>query len=221
MKILVIGDTHLSKFEENKYNFLKRIISAADRVIINGDFWDSWFITFDEFINSDWKRLFSLLLSKGTIYIHGNHDPSELSDNRVFRFCVSSSDSYDTKINGIKYHFEQGYRILREVEKSFILNTYFSFIKKSPKFFLMVIKKIESVIFFFFPKMKYDNSIGRRNNAILKEKCNKNVINVFSDTHVQEVDLDNNFANTGSIEYGHASYIVIDEEGLELKEEEY
>ena len=62
MKILVFSDTHLSStFEEKKFNLLKEIISRADRVIINGDFWEGYLISFKEFLDSRWKELFPLL----------------------------------------------------------------------------------------------------------------------------------------------------------------
>ncbi len=42
MRILVISDTHLThKFDQRKFEYLLSIISQADKVIINGDFWDS------------------------------------------------------------------------------------------------------------------------------------------------------------------------------------
>ena len=61
-KILIFSDTHLTKrFEEKKYNLLVRLVSSSDRVIINGDFWDSWFVSFKDFLGSKWNKLFPLL----------------------------------------------------------------------------------------------------------------------------------------------------------------
>ncbi|KKP50689.1 MAG: hypothetical protein UR42_C0024G0015, partial [Candidatus Roizmanbacteria bacterium GW2011_GWA2_33_33] len=50
MNILVFSDTHLYlPFDGKKFNFLKKIISDSDQVIINGDFFDDYMISFDEF----------------------------------------------------------------------------------------------------------------------------------------------------------------------------
>jgi predicted phosphodiesterase len=87
MKILVISDVHLDNaFEKPKYRFLKKIIRRADRVIINGDFWDGYLVKFQQFIQSPWKSLFPLLKSKKTIYIYGNHDKKILSDKHTALF---------------------------------------------------------------------------------------------------------------------------------------
>jgi len=221
MKVVVIGDTHLSKFDENKYNFLVKIISSSDEVIINGDFWDKWFISFDDFLNSEWSRLFPLLLSKKSVYISGNHDPLNFLDNRVNRFSVYFSDSYDTKLNGVKYHFEHGHRVLKNMEKNKIINFYLKLTNSMPRAFLKAIKAVEGVIYFLSPKSQHDNVISGRNNKILKENSKEGRISIFSDTHNPEVDLENNFANTGSIEYGHASYLVIEEGEIRLEQDTY
>lgn len=71
MKTLIFSDTHLTKkFDLKKFLFLKRIIESADQVIINGDFWDSWFSDFNGFLKSGWKDLFHSLKEKETIYIY-------------------------------------------------------------------------------------------------------------------------------------------------------
>jgi len=68
MKILIFSDTHLtSKFDQEKFDFLKKIVNSSDRVIINGDFWDSWFTNFDDFVKSRWNKLFPLLKKKNTM----------------------------------------------------------------------------------------------------------------------------------------------------------
>lgn len=95
MKILIFSDTHLTnQFETHKYEFLQKIIGEHDRVIINGDFWDSWLTDFDSFIKSKWNKIFPLLLEKNTIYIHGDHDPSQMCDERTNLFSITSLDSY-------------------------------------------------------------------------------------------------------------------------------
>ncbi len=94
MKKLIISDTHLTNFNKRQFIFLQDLISSVDQVIINGDFWDSWCVSFEKFVNSKWQDLFDLLLEKNTIYIYGNHDPKDLNDERTSLFAVKSCDSY-------------------------------------------------------------------------------------------------------------------------------
>ena len=65
MKILVISDSHLDQnFEQDKLIFLKQLVESVDQVIINGDFWEGYSISFEEFLNSPWKELLPLLKKK-------------------------------------------------------------------------------------------------------------------------------------------------------------
>lgn len=97
MKTLIISDTHLKKrFNESRFQKLADLINSVDKVIVNGDLWDDDFISFDDFINSKWSRLFPLLKSKNTIYIFGNHDEEEFTDERVALF--SNIQTYVHKI---------------------------------------------------------------------------------------------------------------------------
>ena len=73
MKTIIFSDTHIGKrCDRRRFEYLKKIISDADRVIINGDFRDH-VVKSDKFMNSKWKELFPLLKSKKTIFIYGNH----------------------------------------------------------------------------------------------------------------------------------------------------
>ena len=88
MKTLVLSDTHLTdRFDERKFNFLRAIILPSDQVIINGDFWDSWFTDFDGFVSSKWSGLFLLLLKKNTIYLNGFSKSYAMTGWRVGYAC--------------------------------------------------------------------------------------------------------------------------------------
>ena len=101
MNILVFSDTHLYlPFDGKKFNFLKKIISDSDQVIINGDFFDDYMISFDEFIKSPWNQLFPLLKKKKAIYIFGNHDQEKFSDKRLNLFSDVQVTSYKLQVTG-------------------------------------------------------------------------------------------------------------------------
>ena len=86
MKILLFSDSHLRiRFEQKKFNFLKRIIYEADKVIILGDFWEGSLETFDRFVNSDWKNLFPLLKEKHTVMMKNKKQIKEYRYFPIFR----------------------------------------------------------------------------------------------------------------------------------------
>jgi len=75
MKILVISDLHLTtRFDEKKCEFLEKLINRADKVIINGDFWEAYDLKINSFISSKWNKLFKYLKKNNSIYLFGNHD---------------------------------------------------------------------------------------------------------------------------------------------------
>lgn len=113
MKTLIISDTHLTKrFNQKKFAKLSELINSVDQVIVNGDLWDEDFMTFNDFINSKWSQLFPLLKSKKAIYIFGNHDEEEFTDERVSLFSdtqtyVNRLDLKDGKILYITHGHQQ------------------------------------------------------------------------------------------------------------------
>jgi len=118
MKHLIFSDSHLTdRFEEDKFKFLYRIISQSGRVIINGDFWDGYLTSFDKFIKSPWKKLFPLLLKKKTIYIYGNHDSPDLSDQRVNLFSIKQTEKYFIVSGEILLRIEHGQNIFKIGDK--------------------------------------------------------------------------------------------------------
>lgn len=219
MKIIVFSDTHLRlPFEEEKFIFLEKIIKKADRVIINGDFWDGYIISFDQFTNSPWQHLFPLLKKKKTVYVFGNHDKKILSNKKISLFSYYQTSQYSLKINGKKFIFEHGDRIAPALDG--ILK-----IKKAPSF-------LQKRLINFHDKMlqKYGKDFLKRffkkRNKILKKKIKKEFKNgeilICGHSHFPEVDLKNHLANCGTISGGFASYLLIDEKGkIKLKEERY
>src|SRR3990167_6496286 len=112
MKILVFSDSHLYlPFDEKKFQFLKKIIIDADRVIVNGDFFDNYMIDFNRFIASPWRQLFPYLLQKRAIYIYGNHDKRIYSNPKVNLFSVIQAERYKIKTANKTFIFEHGHKI--------------------------------------------------------------------------------------------------------------
>jgi predicted phosphodiesterase len=221
MKKLIISDTHLSKFNKKQFSFLYDLIESVDEVIINGDFWDSWCISFEKFVNSKWQELFDLLLAKNTIYVYGNHDPKHLCDERCYLFAVETCDSYQFELFGQKFYCEHGHRQMRGFDMGKFINFYLKMIGRQPKVLCYLIAKVEHWLFHLFPKLGTNSKIGKRSNRIIKENSKEGQINIYGHSHHAEIDWNKEFINTGAIMCKQASYVLISEDGVQLKKSRY
>jgi predicted phosphodiesterase len=219
MIIVVFSDTHLRlPFEEEKFRFLEKLVAKADQVIINGDFWDGYIISFDQFINSPWQNLFPLLKKKKTIYVLGNHDKRILSDKRVSLFSHQQKEEYLLKINGSQFVFQHGHQLAPALDDVLKLKKVPAIIQKRLINFhdRQIRKKGKEFLRKFFKK----------NNEKIKKKIKSRFKNgqiiICGHTHYPEIDLKNHFACCGTIAGGFASYLLIDERGrIRLREEGY
>ncbi|MFI5240838.1 MAG: metallophosphoesterase [Microgenomates group bacterium] len=218
MRILVFSDTHLTdNFEEKRYKFLKKIIENSDQVIINGDFWDGYVTDFDKFTKSEWSNLFSLLKSKKTTYLFGNHDKPEFSDRRTSLFSTEQQQSVSIKTRVDNLIIEHGDKYLPFIDAKLSR-------KNIPKSFARHSLDYESFLIRNFGTTLIKNLYQKYNNAI-KEKSaphlkNKDVL-VCGHTHLLEIDLKAKFINSGLINYGLGQYLLIEGDKITDKEEWY
>lgn len=219
MKTLVFSDTHLSfPFEEKKLNFLKNIINNADQVIINGDFWEGYFISFSNFINSPWKELFPLLKKKKAIYIYGNHDRKRFADKNLTLFSTEQTDSYTLKSGDKTFKIEHGNRLL-PLENT----TEEKIINANPNVTTKIMEQIEK---FIVRTTGSTYQLGLRNlNKKIKNLVKLELLEgeyyVCGHTHCAEIDYSNRFINTGMIKHGLAQYLLIDNGIIIPKQEKY
>lgn len=218
MKYLIFSDTHLTdKFDEKKYILLKKIISSADRVIINGDFWDGYEIYFKDFIRSKWKKLFPLLKKKKTVYLYGNHDKKSLSDRRVNLFSVKQVVQYSLQSGKLHFWVEHGNKYFPDWEETVPI--------KQPNFVINRLYDIaEKTLFALFGtniQRYFFSRFNRKIKLLIKKAVLKNHIFVCGHTHAQEIDLKNKFINTGIIRHGLAQYLLIEDGKLQLKSDRY
>jgi len=216
MKTLIVSDIHLRDvFDKKKYLYLEHLFSSVDHIILNGDFWDGYCTTFDRFISSQWNQLFPLLRSKGAIYIYGNHDQKQFSDERTSLFSVEQKDNYILKIDSITYYIEHGDMLCPSIDTIFHLS-----------------RKFLNNINVCLQYMEYMSTlIGSPHNILLK-LANKKIKNklkikqfshwyVCGHTHLAELDEMNRFANSGYIQHGVSSYLIADSSGLSLRTDCY
>ena len=227
MKTVILSDLHFSgKFDEKKYNFLVNIIKPADKVILNGDLWDSWFVDFNGFVTSEWKRLFPLLLSKNTVYLNGNHDPKYKCDERVNLFCVENSDKYVEESNGVKFYIEHGDKLVEGKQKP-IIKVYgfiIHLVGRTPirNFMHHFIHFVETVGFKLIgPHFESRSRLGLEDNLLIKKLKSPNEWLVNGHTHFNELDHEVKYANSGFIIKGYATYLIIENGEIRLIEGSY
>ncbi|MCX6733162.1 MAG: metallophosphoesterase family protein [Candidatus Roizmanbacteria bacterium] len=216
MKTLIISDVHLThRFDEKKFIFLKYLLSSVDQVILNGDFWDGYRTTFDLFLNSQWNQLFPLLRAKKTVYLYGNHDQQKFSDKRVSQFSFIQKENHKIKTKDVTYHIEHGHLLCPSIDLIYPLS-----------------KKSLFYINFFFQKIEHILTILRSPHNILLKHENAKIKRCLSSvqfpywyicghTHYAELDMKNKFANSGSIQFGQATYLIIDSSGISLQSNWY
>lgn len=221
MKILIFSDTHLTdKFNESKYRYLKKIIEQADQVIINGDFWEGYEISFSEFINSPWNKLFPLLKKKKAIYLYGNHDAEFLCDKRVALFSDLQTGSYNLKLNDKEYVIVHGNNLIKLIDDVW-------FIKKSSLIIKLLsynLGIIEGFMIRTFGK-RYLKAVHQRFNNKIKKHVRENGFRgktvISGHTHLAEIDLENNYINIGLNKNGIGQHLFIDDGKIELNEVRY
>ncbi|MFH1188714.1 MAG: metallophosphoesterase [bacterium] len=216
MKTLIVSDVHLYHvFDEKKFLFLKGLFSSVDTIILNGDFWDGYRTTFDAFVSSDWKQLFPLLREKNTIYLYGNHNQRLFSDERVFLFSSVQKNSHLLTMGPQTYHIEHGHFLQKSID------LIYPFSKKSLYYINNVMQRLEHLL----------DIVGNPHHIFLKKE-NETIKKklraiqfphwyVCGHTHYAEIDTNNKFANSGFIQFGKASYLIIDSSGLSLHTKKY
>jgi len=218
MSILIFSDTHLHpRFEEKKFIFLKDIIARADRVIINGDFWDGYLGSFDRFIHSEWKRLFPLLKRKHTIYIYGNHDSERFADTRVSLFSDMACSMYRLVYNNKRYVIEHGNRMLPMIDEilrfdrphPFLVGSYHTLGR-----LLVRTLKHRFIDFYYRPDNK------KIKDRIQKEYLHQEIV-ICGHTHAAEMSIEERFINSGLVGHGLGQYILLDHNTIRASEQWY
>ncbi len=214
-KTLIISDTHLTTiFDLQKFEYLSKLISEYEEVIINGDFWSYYSCTFDEFVNSEWNKLFSILKSK-TIYLYGNHDMAEWMDERMNLFSKEQHETYTLKNNNVTLEIEHGHKIKWNSLKNE------TFIKYHRKLKIGTLNdNIQKLILKWFGTSFY-NSLGKSlENKFIAHNRGENTL-VVGHLHAPEYIQKAKYINTGYINFGNAYYVTVTDNEINLNYEKY
>lgn len=215
MKTVVLSDTHLSStFHPKKFEYLKNIIEDADRVVIAGDFWDGFSISFNNFVESKWQKLFPYLLEKNAVYLYGNHDREEWCDERVSLFSVEQGMETVIGVNGREYHIAHGHTIFEPFEIWPEVNS---------KLILRVASYINVL-----RRMFWAESLPKEGSAIntpmiqwATSNLSEDQILICGHSHYPQIDIAKKFINSGFIGLGYASHVLIDADSPKIVTQRY
>ncbi len=194
MKTLIFSDTHLtSQFDAAKFSFLVNLFKRYDQLIVNGDFWDGYEVRFNKFIHSRWKDLFPYMKNK-TIYIYGNHDRHEWTKQPEL-FSMAQYDRYSLQVGKKELIIEHGHKMAPSFDISY------------PKLSYVLSSFLSSRRFQFGRELRgWENMKMKRYAA---EHLTANQILVCGHSHIPENNRKERYINTGTIDYGIATYISI------------
>jgi len=191
------------------------MILSADTVIINGDFWDSYFVSFEEFLNSEWQKLFSLLKQKHAVYIYGNHDPQAKISKGYLQFADKAAAFFEFKSGGRTFYVEHGDRLSKPLQDRL------SWLKLP-----LFIKKVHNFSEYLSAKMLKNRTPAnyfkaRSLFARARKGKEKEVALVLAHSHLPVKDDKNNNYGTGYIGYGYGSYLLVTEDKVSRVESDY
>lgn len=201
-KVVIISDTHLTKkFSPAKFELLKKIITDGDQLIINGDLWEGFGMTAQEFIDSPWKQLFPLFKEKEAVYLTGNHDPQDTEVN-YGQLIKEIAPIYEFSQNGVDFYVAHG---------DYLDSTLDMRHPNWPKWILNFGSVVERLLISLIGR-PYLKSYRKSNNKI-KQWHETNYAEkwlICGHSHLPEIDVQNKFANSGIfLRPGLASYLII------------
>jgi UDP-2,3-diacylglucosamine pyrophosphatase LpxH len=167
-------------------------------------------------VNSKWQLLFPLLKARDTVYVFGNHDRQEWTDQRVNQFSVCQRKGICIQ-NGTKH--------LLVTHGDAIIPVYEDFIPGRSLRFLCSRTWIRLEAIGIRLVGKRFSRVGAATNATLKtfakQRLDEDEILVCGHSHLSEYDLDSNFINLGLHRQGLGQYLMVDDHAIELLEETY
>ena len=215
MKTLIFSDTHLDhNFDQKRFDLLKDLIEQVDRVIINGDFWDVYLTSWEQFLNSEWNKLFPLLKQKESIYIFGNHDKAEWMDDRMSLFSNIQTSSTEINIENKKLIIQHGNEIYPSIEE------------KYPRLFSnKILISLYGIYDFLSGNVSWWFTTGHFENRKLKQWVKRNFpqdhVLVCGHTHLFEDNQQSRFINTGLIRFGYLQYAIVTDDQIEVFDRRY
>ncbi|MFC1647085.1 metallophosphoesterase [Patescibacteria group bacterium] len=202
MTTLVISDLHLGKrFNKRKFDFLTNLFSKYQKILLNGDFWDYYSLSFNDFVNSKWNKLFPLMKDK-TIYIYGNHDKKKWSDKRVNLFSKIQTQEYRKLIGNKKFIFRHGHII-----DEFKQNESDRFVRLVRKFRLAYLGLLYDYMFTLL-SLKKEKKIKMYAKSLASDE-----VLFLGHKHAPVINIKDKYVFGGYVMFGKACFFEINNDG--------
>ncbi len=215
MTTLIFSDSHLSdEFDASWLHSILPLIKKADRVIINGDFWDGQKTDFHKFIHSAYRQTLFPALRPKTDYIFGNHDPQFIQDERMDLFSRRQANQFEFNFGTKKVVVEHGHLIAPGYDNCCHLNK-FALRSATTK---ALYKRIDRL-------NEGTNLLARCQQWLIKRKEKKMLrqlatysqkeyqpqqIFIFGHRHTPKHCLTDNFIILGSYRFHHQRYLWLE-----------
>lgn len=215
MKILIISDTHLGRFNKKRFAYMQKIILEHDKVIINGDLYEGYLYSLSQFAKSKWSALFPLLKQKHAIYIYGNHDnPHWLTydeQNILATFSDEQHFRYSLTLGNTTYNIEHGHLLFP------FLDTKLNW--KPPRWLALFGLWLDTSLGNIFGRSIY-YAIAKLYNIklklIIQTTKQDGAVYIVGHTHWGEIDLKQRFINSGVNKHNFGQYVTLTEEDVTL-----
>lgn len=214
MKTLLISDTHLThRFDKKKFEYLHDLITSVDQVIINGDFWDHHHTTFKKFLNSKWNNLFPLLKERNTLYVFGNHDnDDEFERSDAFIFCSAVANYFTLPVGKKELYITHGQEVVRYLNKLHVFVDRTPILHKPIGFVLNILVRGTRGAYLKIAYQKMNNQMKEWAKGNLKD----NQILICGHSHLQEMDIENQFIDLGGNTNGLRQYAIVEPKSITL-----
>lgn len=216
-KLAIFSDTHLTRrFDSAQFEFLWQLIGSVDQVIINGDFWDKAGGAFEQFVNSPWKQLFPLLKAKRAVYLFGNHDRPEMSDDRVSLFSTYQAYECQVKLDNMMLKVTHGHQFAPSPDV--LLPQIFNcrLLLQLGNWLALLRFKLSKGLM-LHPFFSVDNWRIKRNT---RTQVNGEVL-VCGHSHSAEFNLKQKYINHGVVRWGYGQFLLIENNNLQLVKRRY
>lgn len=227
MRTLIFSDTHLTPiFEPARFEALRSLIQSVDRIVINGDFWDGYYCSFSEFVDSKWSALFPLLLKKQAVYVYGNHDTEDFCDERISLFSIQQTMVYHLQVGDQRLEIRHGHHIDTNnplFHADLIFSQPNQIIRKCYRAFCFVRDNNLGLLTVLY--WKYLRKSDAYDDGVLQHYATKhmgeNQTLVCGHSHVQRYLPEKKYLNTGRFEFGRSEYGLIEDEAITMRSENY
>lgn len=205
-KVVIISDLHLGKKPNAvKLSQITKAVASCDKLIINGDLWEGFAYTMEEFLGFDWKSLFPLFKSKEAVYLYGNHDRDYRNNPQTSQFSVMAANQYEFVQNDTVFHVRHGDEFAPTLDMRLPRIAYFYWVyERAVALERFFIKNFGKPFLHVYRKDNEKMIAWKKSNLPEKDWL------ICGHSHLAMIDEGIRFANSGIFEPPVATYLSVE-----------